>query len=136
MTVIEKVSYLKGLAEGLGLDESNKTDKLIQAIIDVLDDMALTVSDMEDHAAEIEEQVNEIDEDLGDLEEYVYGDEDDEDDAFYHVTCPECGEEICIDESMFDQDYINCPACGEKLEFDFGCDCDDEDCDCCGEQEK
>ena len=38
MTVTEKVSYLKGLAEGLGIDESEKNGKMIKAIIDVLED--------------------------------------------------------------------------------------------------
>ena len=41
MTVTEKVSYLKGLAEGLGIDENEKNGKVIKAIIDVLDDLGL-----------------------------------------------------------------------------------------------
>ena len=48
MTVTEKVSYLKGLAEGLGIDETQKEGKIIKAIIDVLDDVAFTVADLED----------------------------------------------------------------------------------------
>ena len=35
MTTSEKVAYLKGFADGLGLDKENKQDKLIAAIIDV-----------------------------------------------------------------------------------------------------
>ena len=30
MTVTEKAAYIKGLAEGLGLDENNKQDKIIK----------------------------------------------------------------------------------------------------------
>ena len=45
MTVTEKVAYLKGLAQGLGMDADNKQDKLIAAIIDVLDDVALSLAD-------------------------------------------------------------------------------------------
>ena len=40
MEISEKVAYLKGLAEGLKLDEETKEGKLIAAIIDVLDAMA------------------------------------------------------------------------------------------------
>lgn len=138
MTVIEKVAYLKGLAEGLGLDENNKTDKLISAIIDVLDDMALTLSDIEDDVADISDQVDAVDEDLADVEEFLYEDEDDDcdcdcdcDDEFFQVTCPECGEDIFVDDDMLEDEFINCPACGTKLEFDFDdCDCEDDDCDC------
>ena len=136
MTITEKVSYLKGLAEGLGLDESNKQDKILKAIIETLDDIALTVTDVEDDLCAVSDQVDEVDEDLADLEKFVYDDEDEcdgDDDDFYEVTCPECGETICVDESMLEEDSINCPACGTELEFDFdGCDCgcDDEDCHC------
>ena len=40
MTVAEKVSYIKGLAEGLGVDDSTKEGKVLAAIVDVLDDIA------------------------------------------------------------------------------------------------
>lgn len=58
MTVTEKVSYLKGLAEGLGIDENEKNGKVIKAIIDVLDDLAFTVADLEDGFDELIEQVD------------------------------------------------------------------------------
>ena len=38
MNISEKVAYLKGLAEGLELEDS-KEGKLIKGIIDVLDDI-------------------------------------------------------------------------------------------------
>ena len=48
MEITEKVAYLKGLAEGLALDaEANKESKLIAAMIDILDDIALEIADME-----------------------------------------------------------------------------------------
>ena len=128
MTVTEKVSYLKGLAEGLGLDQENKQDKLIQSIIDVLDDMALSVSDLEAGLDELGEQVDDIDEDLAAVEEDFYGDEDEGcggdcccgDDDFVQVQCPACGEEICIEpETLEKDDSIVCPNCKTELEFDF-----------------
>ena len=40
MTISEKVAYLKGLADGLDLDqETSKEGKLIAKIIDVLEDV-------------------------------------------------------------------------------------------------
>ena len=69
MTITEKVSYLKGLCEGVGISDETKEGRIIKAMIDVLDDMALTISDMEDGFAEVCEQVDAIDEDLGSLEE-------------------------------------------------------------------
>ena len=130
MTVTEKVTYLKGLAEGMKMDDSTNEGKLLLAIIDTLDDIALTVSDMEDSMTELVAQVDEIDDDLGAVEEDLYCDDDDcdcddDDEALYEVECPKCGDIICLDEDMLDEGEIDCPNCGEKLEFDFedGCDC-------------
>ena len=75
MTITEKVSYLKGLCEGVGISDETKEGRIIKAMIDVLDDMALTISDMEDGFAEVCEQVDAIDEDLGSLEEDYYGED-------------------------------------------------------------
>ena len=36
MTVTEKVAYLKGLAEGLGIEEDSKEGKLLKAVMDGL----------------------------------------------------------------------------------------------------
>ena len=128
MSAIEKVAYLKGLAEGLGLDEANKQDKLLMAIIDVLDEMALDVADLGDDLVDLADEVDAIDEDLGDLEDFLF--EDDGLDEYGEVKCPSCEEMIFLDSEMLDEVGIDCPACGVELEFDFSCDCDDEDCDC------
>ena len=45
MTVAEKVSYIKGLAEGLGVDDSTKEGKVLAAIVDVLDDIGTVLSE-------------------------------------------------------------------------------------------
>ena len=47
MNLTEKISYIKGLAEGLNLDESKPEVKVINAIVELLDDMAYSVSDMQ-----------------------------------------------------------------------------------------
>jgi len=140
MNATEQISYLKGLADGLGLDPENKQDKLIKAIIDVLDNLAATVSNMEDAYTELSEQVDAIDEDLSALEDDCYEDDDDdyddddglEDSDFYEVKCPQCGDTIFLDEDMLDDGSMSCPNCDTELEFDFSCDCgcEDEECDC------
>ena len=134
MTITEKVAYLKGLAEGLALDESKPEAKLIGAIIDVLDDMALTVSDLEEGMDLISEQLDAVDDDLDELEGFVYEELDDdcccddccEDDEeeYYDVECPSCGEVICVDGDILDEGSINCPNCNELIEFEIDFDCD------------
>ena len=135
MTITEKVAYLKGLAAGLKISEESDEGKLFGGIIDALEDMALSISDLEDSFEELSGQVDEIDDDLGVLEEEFYcddedDDDDDDEDTLYEVECPSCGDKICLDESMLEEGEIDCPNCGEKLEFDF----DDDECGCgdCG----
>ncbi len=149
MTLTEKVAYLKGLAEGLNLDKDAKETKLFEAMFDILEDMALTVNDIDEDLAAVEELVDCIDEDLDELEDIIYDDDCDCDcdcqddfdcdcgEELYEVECPSCGEAIYLDESMFDEEYIECPECGEKLELDIDfedCDCDC-DCDCCDDED-
>lgn len=155
MNLTEKISYIKGLAEGLALDESKSEAKIINAIIDLLDDMALEVTDMEELYDELSAQVDEIDQDLATLESDVYDDEFDcdcddccdcdddfmdDENPFYEVTCGACNQKINVSEDVLLEGEIECPNCGELLEFDFSglfddcCDdvCEDGCCSCDG----
>ena len=122
MTVTEKAAYLKGLAQGLDLDANKPETKLINAMIDVIDEMALSIADLEDAMDMVVEQLDAVDEDLAEVEDYIFEDEDDYEGGagdYFEVVCPACGETICLDESVLEEDSIECPACGETLEFDF-----------------
>ena len=132
MTVTEKVAYLKGLVEGLDFDKDDKKTKVLNAVLDVLEDLALTVSDLDDEMELVTEQLDAVDEDLADLEEIFYDEAEDCDccdDDMYEVECPNCGETVYFDEEIILDGEAECPNCGEVLEFD--CDCD-RDCDDCG----
>jgi uncharacterized coiled-coil protein SlyX len=134
MTNKERVSYIRGLAEGLELDESKKEVKVINAIIDLLDDMALSISEMQESFDDMTDQLDAVDEDLGSLEEDFYDEDEDEDDAdgecYYEVTCPNCNETICLSEDIIEDGQMDCPNCGETLEFDIDEDCCDCGCGC------
>ena len=134
MEISEKVAYLKGLAEGLALDETTKEGKLIAAIIDVLDDMAKEFADVEDEIVDLEDGLDAVSDDLSDVEEALYelDDDEDEDDECFITTCPECEEEVVFDEDTLEAGEVICPNCGAKLEFDLSdlanaADGDDED---------
>jgi DNA-directed RNA polymerase subunit RPC12/RpoP len=141
MSITEKVAYLKGLAEGMKLKESDEAT-LLNKIIDVLEDLADELDLVEEDVAEIAEQVDAIDEDLEDLEDDFYEldddcdcdcDCDDDDDEYYEVTCPTCGDTIYLDEDLLLAGGIECPNCGEELEFEIPeCDCEE----CKGEDEE
>ena len=137
MEILEKVAYMKGLAEGLGLDTKSKEGKLLTVMMDILDDIALELRDLSDGQGELEEALDAVSDDLSDVEGYLYemdgeyeeeDDEEDEDGEVYATTCPNCEEEIFFDETILADGGVECPNCGEKLDFDL-----EEDCGgCCG----
>ena len=126
MNLTEKAAYLKGLMEGMNFDKTTNEGKLIAGIIDMVDDLALSMSDLTEQTQSLSEYVEELDEDLGAVEEDLYGDadededDDDEDEDFVEIECPNCGESVYFDDSI-DLEHIICPSCGE--EFSCVCDC-------------
>ena len=140
MSITEKSAYIKGLADGLELDKTTKEGKIIAALLDLVDEMATEIADLQIDIEEIDEDleylndyIEEIDEDLGEVEEILVEDDecdcddcdctcDDcdcdcelEDEDFFEIDCPSCGETVCFDESIDPEDLV-CPACGEKFE--------------------
>mgnify|MGYP002715454926 CR=1 FL=1 len=135
MKLGEKVSYLRGLIDGLDID-SKKEGKVIALMADVLQEMALQIEDLQDQIDEVVEVVDVIDEDLGEVERDFYEIDDcdcdddcccddddfdflDDDDELYELVCPTCGDSIYLNEDMLDEGSMECPGCGEFLEFDF-----------------
>lgn len=130
MEITEKVAYLKGLAEGMELDTEKKEGKLLAAIIDVLDDIALEIADMKADQEELYDGLDAVSDDLEDVEDVIFGEDEDEDEEdeedfdeddedCYATTCPTCEETIYFDESVLEDGEVICPNCGEKLEFDL-----------------
>lgn len=149
MSAKEKVAYLKGLIDGLGLDEDDKQTKIFKALVDITSELADNVVDLKEESAVLFDAVSSIDEDLRAVEEIFEEDDDDDDDCdcghhhhhghhhghshshddhdhhtIYETACPACGEVINLDESMLSVGEIKCPSCGENLEFGFD---DDEE---------
>ena len=96
MTISEKVAYLKGLAEGLNLDtEKSKEGKLISVMIGILEEIGLSIEDLEENTQALGEEIDVLSDDLSDVEDVVFDededeDEDDEDydDDWFEVECP------------------------------------------------
>ena len=124
----DRVSYLKGLAEGLKLDTDKSEGKLIEKILEALSDITAEIDSLREDHDDLSSYVEAVDNDLSDLEDVVLGDddeddefededeEDDEDDGLVEYTCPHCGEEMTfeVDSFDFDEDYL-CPNCHQPL---------------------
>ena len=121
----DKVSYLKGLADGMKLNMDKDANKLIMEILGALGEFAEEMQVMADAHDELNEYVESIDDDLADLEDTLFGDEeeadeddgeDEDDDEIITYACPECGHEIefRVDDVDLSEDYL-CPACGKPI---------------------
>ena len=148
MTSQEKVAYLKGLLEGLELDENAKETKLFKAIIDTLAQIASDLEDAEDDIIDMGDQIDDIVDEITDLEddfddvvddlyeddeddededEEEDDDEDDEDDDFFEINCPNCDNSLYVDSSILEDGSIECPECGTVIEFNSDSDSDEDD---------
>ena len=133
--ISEKVAYLDGLADGLGI-EDEKQGKLLRGIIDALGAIAEELEEQNEADDDLSDCVDEIYEELDAIDCELYGDDEDcecEDD-FLEVVCPSCGETIYFDEDMLEsEDGLICPSCNEPVDIELCCgDCD---CGCCDEED-
>jgi ribosomal protein S27E len=136
MTISEKVAYLKGLAEGLNIDtDKSKEGKLINVMIDILDEIALSIEDLEENSLALGEEIDVLSDDLADVEDIVFDDEDEDeddedeefDDDWFEVECPSCDEVLVVDEDALEEGYIKCPNCGTEYSLDLTDDVVDAD---------
>ena len=110
----EKVSYLRGLCDGMELSKESKEGKVLAAVIETLDEFADAIVELYEEQQELSEYVDSIDEDLSEIEDELYEDEGLE---FVQLQCPSCGEGVEVDEDLLydeTQDIV-CPACNEVI---------------------
>ena len=106
MTISEKAAYLKGLAEGLGVEKDSRDGKLWTCLTDLISDMAHEIEDLQNTTLDFADTLDEFSEDLTYLEE-ITCDLDTLDDFQYcedecDGNCEEC--EDCGACGMYDED--------------------------------
>ena len=142
----EKAAYLKGLIEGLGIDETTKEGKVIKVMSELLGELAEAVDGIDEDVSRVYDQINDISEELEDLEADLYEDDDEddepeEDDAdeddnadnadvagepYYEVACPACGKTVYVSEDDLDAGEAICPSCKVAFEVALADEDDDE----------
>ena len=139
--ISEKVAYLRRLADGLNV-ENSENGRVIKAIIDALDAIAVSVEEHDEIFDEIDETFDEIDKAFDDIddrfeeiEDYLCEEDEDEcdgecddcddfddccgfddDDDFYEIECPKCNETVYFDKTMLESDEdLICPNCNARI---------------------
>lgn len=128
MTISEKVAYLKGLSEGLGLDtEKSKEGKLISVMVGILEEIGLSIEDLEDNALALGDEIDALSEDLAEVEALFEEEEHDHEHGesdFFEVECPTCNGTVVIDEEAIVSGEVTCEDCGGHFSLDLS---DDEE---------
>ena len=125
MTISEKGAYLKGLSDGLNIDtEKSKEGKLISVMIGILEEIGLSIEDLEENAQALGEEIDVLSDDLADVESEVFGEDEDEDgedydDDWFEVECPNCEEPLIIDDKALAEGVVQCPNCETKFSLDL-----------------
>lgn len=153
MDILKRSAYIKGLIEGLEIEESTSEGKVLCKIVELLDDICEEISDIKENVEEVWDVVDDIDEELQSLEEDVFSDLDCNFNEFFCVKCPKCGKEHFIHykdltENELEEGKIKCPDCKGQIDLDeclvlsedvdgcdcgcgkVSCDCDDGNCNC------
>jgi len=123
-----KAAYLRGLADGMKLDESADSTKLTRAMLDLFNEMAVQIDSLDSEVGFLSDSMDEMDGELDEIAEIFSeigadcgGCGGNHDDNEFEVACPTCKKSISLNMDEFD-DEAQCPFCGEEIEFDFNFD--------------
>ncbi len=142
MTISEKVAYIQGLYDGLGLDgEKSGQDRILAEVLDVLREVGQRLEDVDAAMDGFNEELDALGDAVSDLEDAVFDDEDEEDaefedvddEDFFEIPCPTCGEDLVVDDEALAAGVVDCPACGGKFALSFE---DEDGCECGGPDEE
>ncbi|HOV79825.1 MAG TPA: AraC family transcriptional regulator [Bacillota bacterium] len=117
-----KVAYLQGLSAGFDLNAESKEARILNGIIEILDEFADSVVSLEESHEKLEDYLESIDDDLYSLEDEIYGGEEEAEDGspedFVEVLCRKCGEKVYFDSEILEDDdvvEVVCPNCNEVV---------------------
>lgn len=134
MGISEKLGYVRGLADGLGVKDATPEGRLLLAVIDLLGDMTQSMVEMGMMVQDLEESVEDLITDVYD------DDDDDDDDDESHIrffpgshsgedvededgegdpSCVNCGAPVAITREVLLEGRVTCPECGQQMMLDI-----------------
>ena len=129
MTISEKVAYIQGMFVGMELDKSEmKVARVLSEVLDVLQEMGQQLDGMDTAMDQFDEELDTLGDAVAELEEAVFDDEDeadsnfdggDEDEDFFEIHCPTCGEDLLVDDEALAAGVVDYTACGGKFALSF-----------------
>ena len=129
MDLNAKAAYIRGLMTGMEFDPGSKNGKVIAAMMDLLEEMAASVTEHDNALDQVYDELETLDQDLDDVVADLYGEEDEDEESddeedgeeLYEVTCPNCGAVSTVDEETLldQQSELVCPNCGAAFDIEL-----------------
>lgn len=133
MTITEKVAYIQGLFDGMRLDTSASGEaRILSEVLDVLREVGQQLDGMETSMDQFDSDLNTLEDTVAGLEEAVFDDEDErdagfddlnggdgEEEDFFEIPCPTCGEDLVVDDEALAAGLVECPVCHGKFALSF-----------------
>ena len=130
MTISEKVAYIQGLYDGLGLDGGKSGEaRILSELLDVLREVGLQLDGMDATLDQFDKELDTLEDTVAGLEDAVFAEEDEDDEDFgdfddtdgdfFEIPCPSCGEDLTVDDETLAAGVVDCPACGGKFALSF-----------------
>jgi hypothetical protein len=115
----ERVAYLKNLSKAIKLDRSTDQGKLIEAILEVMDDIVQTVEEVLEAQKDINDQIDILDEDITEIERAIFDTSDE--DSIGELVCPQCNKKVAVNADMFDAEDVSifCPYCNKEIQLEW-----------------
>jgi len=83
-------------------------DTILDSFDEELDALGDSVADLEDAVFDDEDE-----------QDADFGDGDGEEEDFFEIPCPTCGEDLLVDDEALAAGVVDCPACGGKFALSF-----------------
>lgn len=87
-SLANRIAYLRGLADGMDVNEQTSEGRLLVEMIGILDDMYGEFRELHTRVEETEDYVEALDEDLEDVETFLFDDDED-----LYETVGDCSQE-------------------------------------------
>ena len=114
MTISEKVAYLQGLYDGLGLDgEKSAEARILSEVLDVLGQIGAQLDGMDASTGRLSDELDDLRDSVAELENAVFDEDGGED--FFEIPCPTCGEDLTVDGEAMVAGVVECPKCGGRF---------------------
>ncbi|MEW8955693.1 CD1247 N-terminal domain-containing protein [Clostridium sp.] len=118
-----RVSYIKGLMEGLELNKDSKEGKIFTEILNLIEELGVNMEtsygDLEEYIDSVDSELSLVKRDYYDFDDAIENMEEDMEEVeeeYSEVQCNNCNEIIYVEKNLMEDDNrVPCPCCQNNI---------------------